>query len=365
MPPSRYIRNLSDKITPAQNRAAPAIERYKKNNLYHWKMTSCKGVYFPMELSLTRAGLDCRISPSSPLTDSAISMNHDTHQPMSSETIPFEAVSFYDTHLLDLRRFKDMLDYKDIPLFGSLPELLQSLWQYLGLDVRFIRTGGAVPDKVEETYTIGIVGGQSPGQLVLLPSRDIRKPKLVGEERHRFLSTLAQFLGDAYRWQQTLRQYEEVQAASVGIFPTQRNGENLHQLLKESARLADFCAASLYLLDSSQKMLKLRSCWGLPEERLLEPPKPLHDSLADVEAILGQIVVINEDYLLETWRVPEDFPMSVCLPVMSQQSVWGTLWLFSDQRRDCTEHELNLMEYITGRLAAELEKLTLLYRRSG
>ena len=285
-------------------------------------------------------------------------MNHDTPNP-----VPFEGVAFYDSHLLDLRRFKDTLDHKDIPLFGSLPELLQSLQQHLGLDVRFIRTGANVPDAIEESYTIGIIGGQSPGQLVVMPNRDIRKPKLVGQERQGFLTAFAQFLGDAYRWQQMLRQYEEKQAASADLPFIQRQGESLYRLLKESAKLVDFCAASLYILDTQQKTLKLRSCWGLPEERLLDPPKPLHDSLADVEAILGQIVVINEDYLLETWRVPEDFPMSVCLPVMSQQCVWGTLWLFSDHRRDCTEHELSLMEYITGRLAAELEKIALLQRR--
>ena len=281
-------------------------------------------------------------------------MTHDAQQP-----VPFEAILPYDTHLLDLRRFKEVLDYKDIPLFGSLPELLQSLWLHLGLDVRFVRTGGTLPEPTEESFRIGISGGQSPGLLALLPSRDIRKPKLVGEERHKFLTALAQFLGDAYRWQHALRQHEETQAATVNIASAQRNGESLLLLLKESAKLADYSATSLYLLDSRQKMLKLRSCWGLPEERLLEPPKLLHDSLADVEAVLGQIVVVNEDYLLEMWRVPEDFPMAVCLPVMTQQSIWGTLWLFSDQRRDCTEHELSLLEYIGGRVAAELEKLTL------
>ena len=281
-------------------------------------------------------------------------MSHEVQKPIS-----FETVSFYDNHLLDLQRFKETLDHKDIPLFGSLPELLQSLWQHLGLDVRFVRTGGTLPETVEESFHIGISGGQSPGQLVLLPSKDIRKPKLVGQERHRFLTALAQFFGDAYRWQQALRQHEETQAISAPLPHITRHGETLHQLLKESAKLADFCAASLYILDSQQKMLKLRSCWGLPEERLLDLPKPLHDSLADVEAILGQIVIVNEDYLLEAWRVPEDFPMAVCLPVMSQQSVWGTLWLFSEQRRECTEHELNLLEYIAGRLATELEKSAL------
>ena len=313
---------------------------------------------FPIKQSLTRGKLDSRI-PLFPFTVySAIPMNSD-----SQKQVPSQAGVHYDGPLLDLQRFREMLDHEDIPLFGSLPALLQSLWQYLGLDVRFIRTGATLPVAVEEVFPIGISGGQSPGQLVLLASQDIRKPKLVGQERNKFLTSLSQFLGDAYRWQQALRQYEETQAAVSASLPlVHRHGETLYQLLKESAKLSDFCAASLYLLDSSQKMLKLRSCWGLPEERLLNPPKPLHDSIADVEAILGQVVVINEDYLFETWKVPENFSMAVCLPVMSPQFIWGTLWFFSDHRRDCTDHELSLVEYIADRFAAELEKSSL-YRK--
>ena len=279
---------------------------------------------------------------------------------VSPKTVSAGALAFYDSNLLDLEYFRSTLDHKDIPLFGSLPELLKSLWQHLGLDVRFIRTGGTLPEKIEETYTIKSNGIRSPGQLVVVPNRDIRKPKLLGQERHSFLTSLAHFLGDAYRWQHALRQYEEYQASSIDVLPVERDEESLFRLLKESARLSGFCAASLYLLDAERKMLKLRSCWGLPEERLLNPPTLLHNSIADMEAILGQIVVVNEDYLIETWRVPEDFPMSVCLPVMSQQTVWGTLWLFADQRRDCTEHELNLLEFIASRLAAELERSSLI-----
>lgn len=284
-------------------------------------------------------------------------MNHNAEYHTQNRDV--QKPAFYETQLLGLPLAEEMLDYEDIPIFGSLPELLHSLWQHLGLDVRFIRNGGTLPETIEETFCVGISGGQSPGQLVLLPSRDIRKPKLVGQERTRFLTALAQLLGDAYRWQQALRLYEEKQAAFIDVSSFLHRNESLFRLLKESAKLVDCCAASLYLLDSQQKTLKLRSCWGLPEERLLDPPKPLHDSLADVEAILGQAVVVNEDYLFEMWHVPENFPMAICLPIMSQQTVWGTLWLFSNRRRDCTVYELNLMEYMTGRLSAELEKMAL------
>jgi GAF domain-containing protein len=134
----------------------------------------------------------------------------------------------------------------------------------------------------------------------------------------------------------------------------------LFNLLKEGAKVVDCHAASFYVLDTKSNTLKLRSCWGLPEERLLCPPRLLQNSMADLEAILGQVVILNEDYLFEVWESPEDFPAAVCVPVSSPMSIIGTLWFFSDVRRDFSEHDIRLLEIITGRLAAELERASLL-----
>jgi GAF domain-containing protein len=280
----------------------------------------------------------------------------------------------YDTNLRAFPSPKPLLDHEDVPFFGSLPDLLRSLQTDLGLEVKFVRAGGTEPKRSQQSYTVRVEGGKTPGHLVLLQSHDFQKPKLTEMERNDLLSSLAQFIGDAYRWQQAVRNQEECQASQFSVqlvmpvsapqsIPYKPNDPPLVDLLKESAKILDCCASALYTLDSRQKTLKLRSCWGLPEERLLDPPRPLHDSLADLEAILGQTVVLNEDYLIDVWKIPEDFPSAVCVPMMSPQAILGTLWFYADRRWDFTEHELSLIEIISGRFAAELERASLLRER--
>jgi len=271
---------------------------------------------------------------------------------------------FYDKHLRTFPGPKPLLDHEDVPFFGSLPDLLRSIRTILDLDIVFVRAGGTLPDLMARSFTVKVEGGKSPGSLALLPSKDSPKPLLSPSEQNEFLTSLALLLGDAYRWQQMLRKYEEELGSLVpipSIDPKEtRFTETLFNILKEGAKILDCNAASFYLLDTNTNTLKLRSCWGLPEERLFDPPRLLHDSLADLEAMLGQVVILNEDYLFESWTAPEEFPAAVCVPVTSPMSIIGTLWFFSDSKRDFAERDISLMEIITGRIASELERVALL-----
>ena len=271
---------------------------------------------------------------------------------------------FYEDHLRSFPTLKPLLDYEDVPFFGSLPELLRSIHLTLGLEVEFVRAGGKLPDLMARCFTVKIENGKSPGCLVLLPLKDPKKCLLSPSAQDDFLTSLCYLLGDAYRWQQTFRKYQEELASLLPIPSTDRNdshfSETLFSILKEGTKILSCHASSFYTLDSKENTLQLRSCWGLPEERLLEPPRQLHDSLGDLEAILGQAVVLNNEFLFEAWGAPEDFQSAVCVPVTSPMSIIGTLWFFSDQQRDFTEKDIRLMEIITGRIAAELERVALL-----
>ncbi|MDR3198921.1 MAG: GAF domain-containing protein [Planctomycetaceae bacterium] len=271
---------------------------------------------------------------------------------------------FYEDNLRTFPAPKSLLDYEDVPFFGSLPELLRSIQSIFGLEIEFIRAGGTLPDMMARCFTIKVENGKSPGCLALLPSKSVRNNSIDISEQDNFLTSLALLLGDAYRWQQMFRKYEGELASLIPISATDINesrfSETLFGILKESAKILDCQAASLYILETTTNLLKLRSCWGLPEERLLSPARVLHDSMADLEAILGQVVILNEDYLLEAWGAPEDFPTAVCVPVSSPMSIIGTLWFFSERKRYFSEHDLGLLEIITGRLAAEIERASLL-----
>ncbi len=273
---------------------------------------------------------------------------------------------FFDTTLHPFPQTKPILDHEDVPFFGSLPDLLRSIHSILGLEIVFVRAGGTLPDMMARCFTIKVEGGKSPGHLVLMPTQfsQTQNSPMTFAQQNEFLNSLALLLGDAYRWQQRFRKYEEDLATLIPIpspdLSCQRFTETLYDILKEATKILGFHAASLYLLDAGNSTLKLRSCWGLPEERLLDPPRNLHDSLGDMEAILGQVVVLNDSFLLDSWNAPEDFATAVCVPVMSPMSIIGTLWFYSDKRREFDARGVSLMEMITGRLAAELERAALL-----
>ena len=82
--------------------------------------------------------------------------------------------------------------------------------------------------------------------------------------------------------------------------------------------------------------------------------------MADLEALLGHAVVIEDTNVLRHWNVPEEFPAAVCIPVSTSTTLLGTLWIFSAKRRDFTSRQTNVLEIVAGRLAAELEREILL-----
>ena len=137
----------------------------------------------------------------------------------------------------------------------------------------------------------------------------------------------------------------------------------LESAMKGGAEAVGCHAAALYLLDEATTQLKLRSCWGLPIDRLIAPPRRLEGQLADLEALLGHCVVLNEPDMMFHWKPPEDFPSAVCVPISTPTTVLGTLWLFCNESRDFNDRQTNVIEVIAGRIAADLEREML--RRAG
>lgn len=134
----------------------------------------------------------------------------------------------------------------------------------------------------------------------------------------------------------------------------------LEAILQGGVQAVQADAAALYLLNEDTSELKLRSCFGLPRSKLLEPARPLQGSLGDLEALLGHAVVLEDTNLLNQWCVPEKFPSAVCVPVSSPTSILGTLWIFCRRKRGFTDAEVNMLEMTAGRISADLEREMLL-----
>ena len=271
---------------------------------------------------------------------------------------------FYDKYLKTFPAPKPFLDHEDVPFFGSLPGLLNATRETTGIDIRFIRAGGSLP---EDRYSFPAIPvdnrlGKTAGHLVIYGVQETAA-RNSDRDRETYTAALAELLGDVYRWQSALRQNEAEQATDFPVTCRVRSEEEISQILrtqlKHTAQIVNCQAAALYTLGNDSTHLKLRVMWGLPEEKLLEPPRTIRDSLADMEAMLGQAVILNDDFLQESWNPPEEFPAAVCVPVVSDLMVHGTLWFFSASKRDFSSNELAILEITAGRIAAEIEKAAL------
>ncbi len=248
----------------------------------------------------------------------------------------------------------------------QLGPLCNSFQQATGWELRHEKSPGCLG----EVWSTTIDGcGQSSGRLILAaPIHDQSKNGAAAQAQLSQVRPLALTIGgllsEINQLKHAVWQREAELAAGVPVSAT-RDGEphladRLEAILKGGAEAIGCGGAGLYLLDEATTELKLRASWGLPDERLMAPARPLRGSIADLEALVGHAVVLDDTSLLPHWRCPEDFPSAVCVPVSSPSIQLGTLWVFSKDQRDFTPEHTNLLEIIAGRLAAELEREMLL-----
>lgn len=171
-------------------------------------------------------------------------------------------------------------------------------------------------------------------------------------------------LAEVVQLRRALWQREAELAAGVPVMVPAEEDQHLARrltaVLQGGAQAVGCQAAALYLLDEATTSLKLRAAWGLPAARLVDPPRPLKGALADLEALAGHAVVLEDTALLAHWRSPEAYPAAACVPVSTATVPLGTLWVFCDHVREFSAIQTNLLEIVAGRIASDLEREMLL-----
>jgi serine phosphatase RsbU (regulator of sigma subunit) len=192
-----------------------------------------------------------------------------------------------------------------------------------------------------------------------------KRPSVEFEAAREMASAIAGLTGELMETRHALWQREADLAAGVAVFPHRESEDDLAARLqtavKSAANAIEAQAAALYLLDESTSELKLRACWGLPFDRFTAPARRLQGSLADLEALLGHAVVLENTSLRPGWNAPEDFAAAICVPVSSSTTVLGTFWIFCDETRDFTDAQTSVAEIVAGKIASDLEREMLLH----
>lgn len=257
-----------------------------------------------------------------------------------------------------------------IEAIGSLPEVLHAFQTITGWSLRYV--AGVEPKPTgDQTWTVPITPGKGspPGHLRLEPLDS----ELTANAMHRAVDfdtaralalALAGMLDELQQTRHVLWQREAELAAGVPLVPLSDEeshlAEKLQTTLRGAAEAVDCQAAALYLIDETTTVLKMRSCWGLPFERLMAPARRMKGELADLEALLGHAVVLENTALMPGWKAPEDFASAVCVPVASASTLLGTLWVFGAEVHEFTDQQVHIIEIVAGKLASDLEREMLL-----
>ena len=185
-------------------------------------------------------------------------------------------------------------------------------------------------------------------------------PTVTLEHAEQLLTTIEQLVSRLEKAESALRRQEAELATGVSVTrgpnEQQELADRIDSILAGSAHSVGASAAAVYLLDETTSNLKMRSCWGLPISKLAEPARPLRGSLADLEALLGNAVLLEDTHAMPEWPSPEDFASAIIVPIGSSSMPHGTLWFWSDAPRKHSTTEIEIANLAAGRVMSELEQ---------
>ncbi|GIW96746.1 MAG: hypothetical protein KatS3mg111_0079 [Pirellulaceae bacterium] len=174
------------------------------------------------------------------------------------------------------------------------------------------------------------------------------------------IDALVQQLAQA---EQALEKQEAQLATNIGVSisadETDRLTERLKHTLQQAILQTGSDAGAIYLLDDTTSELKMRCVSGLPVSRLAAPARPLRGAMADLEALLGHAVLIENTALAPEWNCPEDFAAAICLPIGSPTMPHGTLWLWSNHVRDFSTMDIEIGKLAAEKVLVEIERSVL------
>ena len=253
--------------------------------------------------------------------------------------------------------------------FGQLSQLCDAFSRATSHRLEFVPGNDEPTDDPELLWSSPVDPGvgTAPGHLRLdLPEPREHAAEVSTDAARELADRLSLVFGQLVRTQQALVRREAELASSMAL--SIRSDYETHvalrikAVLKSAAEAVGCEAAAIYMIGEDDTHLKLRTCWGLPTERLLEEPRELVAARADVEALSGHAVVLEDALMQSHWNVPEDCRACVCVPLLRDANAVGTLWLFCDRERPFPPSEVNLVELTAGHIVAELDRELLLHK---
>lgn len=185
-------------------------------------------------------------------------------------------------------------------------------------------------------------------------------PSVPMEKAQDLLLAIERLVERLDRSEEVIRRQEAELATAVLVTShpdrQKETADRLESILESTSRSIGSVAAAVYLLDDSTSNLKMRSCFGLPRKKLATPPRELRGSLADLESLLGNAVLLSDIDMMPEWPSPEPFGSALVVPIGTTSMPHGTIWFWSDKPRSFSPTEVEVANLAAGRVMAEIEQ---------
>jgi serine phosphatase RsbU (regulator of sigma subunit) len=185
-------------------------------------------------------------------------------------------------------------------------------------------------------------------------------PCVPMDQAQELLASIERLVGRLDAAEEIIRRQEAELATSVVVTShpdrQQETADRLESILESTSRAIGAVAGAIYLLDDETTSLKMRACFGLPRSRLAQPPRELRGSLADLEALLGNAVLLSDIEMMREWPSPEEFASAIVVPVGTQTMPHGTMWFWSTKSRSYSATEVEVTNLAAGRVMGEIEQ---------
>ncbi|MFK7738279.1 MAG: PP2C family protein-serine/threonine phosphatase [Pirellulaceae bacterium] len=192
---------------------------------------------------------------------------------------------------------------------------------------------------------------------------DENMPVTSEDEAWALLEQLDHLVEELRSAETTIELQEAQLASSIGVSVRRDEAEMLNARLIESLERATeqtgSDAGAIYLLDETTSQLKMRSCFGLSKSALSAPARELRGSLADLEALMGNAVLVENTKLAPEWNCPENFAAALCLPIGSPTMPQGTIWLWSSHVRDFEKNDIEIARAASEKILVDIERSVL------
>lgn len=183
----------------------------------------------------------------------------------------------------------------------------------------------------------------------------------VGKAAATDLATAAVgLIGELTEARQTIRtQHAELAARAnvvIGADNQSTLADRITEILADASEACGCQAAVLYTLDDDTSELQIRAAHGLPESRLTAGPRPLQGARGDLEAMVKNVVTIDDLNFgpLDTWNAPEPAAAAICAVVSCDDIPMGTLWFFAEETKHFGPADIALARLAARSVATEL-----------